>query len=82
MSIRPSDLAKRISDRRESEDKFSLETFRLPVEVARVTAREILNQSPQGDFVPVVERWRQLPDGQIEFSMRRLRASNKSRNDT
>jgi len=74
MSIRPSDLAKRLSDRRESEDGFSLETFRLPVDVARVTAREILSQSPQGDSVTVVERWRQLSDGRIEFTIRRLRA--------
>ena len=74
MSIRPSDLAKRLSDRRELEDGFSLETFRLPVDVARGTAREILSQSPQGDSVTVVERWRQLSDGQIEFSIRRLRA--------
>ena len=78
MSIRPSDLAKRLSDRRESEDGFSLETFRLPVDVARVTAREILSQSPQGDSVTVVERWRQLSDGRIEFTIRRLRASIKS----
>jgi len=76
MSIRPSDLANRISDRRGSEDGFSLETFRLPVDVARVTAREFLNQSPQGDTVNVVERWRQLPDGQIEFTIRRVRAVN------
>ena len=74
MSNRPSDLAERMSRHCEWDDGFILETFRLPLEAARVTAREILNQFPQGDYVTVVERWRQLPDGQIEFSMRRLRA--------
>jgi hypothetical protein len=71
MPIRPSDLAKRLSDRRESEDGL---VFRLPVDEARATAREILNQKPQGDSVTVLERWRQLSDGQIEFSIRRMQA--------
>ena len=68
MANRPSDLAERISNRRES----TRETFRLPVEAARVKAREILDQFPQGRYTTIVEQWRQLPDGQIEFTMRRL----------
>ena len=47
MTSRPSDLAERISNR-EPDDGFSRETFRLPVEVARTKAREILNELPQG----------------------------------
>jgi hypothetical protein len=49
---------------------------RLPVEAARTKAREIISQCPQGDFMTVVEQWRQLPDGNIEFTMRRLRAAD------
>ena len=75
MAYRPSDLAERISNR-EPDDGFSRRTFRLPVEVARAKAREILNQFPQGGYSTVVEQWRQLPDGQIEFTMRRLRTAD------
>jgi glucose/arabinose dehydrogenase len=29
-----------------------------------------------GGYMTIVEQWRQLPDGQIEFTMRRLRAAD------
>ena len=77
MASRPSDLAERISNGREPDDGFSRDTFRLPVEIARTKAREILNQLPQGGYMTIVEQWRQLPDGQIEFTMRRLRAESQ-----
>jgi hypothetical protein len=48
------------------------QTFKLPVDAARRKAREILNQAPQGSYTPIVENWRQLPNGQIEFTMRHL----------
>ena len=76
MTYRPSDLAERMSNRGEPVDGTERETFRLPVEVARVKAREIMNQCPQGDYMTVVEQWRQLPNGHIEFTMRRLRAAD------
>jgi hypothetical protein len=76
MASRPCELAVRISNR-EPDDGISRVTFRLPVEAARVKAREILNQSPQGGYMTTVEHWRQLPDGQIEFMMRRLRAESQ-----
>jgi hypothetical protein len=46
--------------------------FTLPIEAARLKAREILDQFPQAGYAAVVENWRQLPDGQIEFTMRHL----------
>jgi hypothetical protein len=46
--------------------------FTLPTEAARLKAREILDQFPQAGYAAVVENWRQLPDGQIEFTMRHL----------
>ena len=52
------------------------ETFRLPVEAARVKAREIISEFPHGGFMTIVEQWRQLPDGQIELTMRSLRAAD------
>ena len=76
MANRPSDLDARIYNRREPDDGFVRETFRLPVEAARVKAREILNQFPQGGYMTIVEQWRQLPDGQIEFVMRRLHTAD------
>jgi hypothetical protein len=39
-------------------------------------ARDAQNQAPQGGHMTVVEQWRQLPDGQIEFIKRRLRAGD------
>ena len=76
MAYRPSDLAERMSKGREPDDGFSRETFRLPVGAARVKAREILDQLPQDSHITIVEHWQQLPDGQIEFTMRRMRIAN------
>ena len=70
MLVRPRDLA----DRRTGTPRP--ETFKLPIHAARLKAREILDQLPQAGYMAVVENWRQLPDGQIEFTMRRLRAAD------
>ena len=64
MFVRPRDLADRMSQQ--------TEIFRLPIESARLKAREILDQFPQAGYAAVVENWRQLPDGQIEFTTRHL----------
>lgn len=34
------------------------------------------DQIPQGGYMTIVEQRRQLPDGQIEFTMRRLGAAD------
>jgi len=52
------------------------EIFTLPVDAARLKAREIIDQSPQRGYLPIVENWRQLPNGQIEFTMRHLRTAD------
>jgi hypothetical protein len=65
MLVRPGDLADRMSGQ-------SQEIFTLPIDAARVKAREILNRCPAGGYTPIVENWRQLPDGQIEFTMRQM----------
>jgi hypothetical protein len=66
MLVRPHDLAERMSGIRQPE------IFRLPIDAARLKAREILDQSPHGGYMTVVENWRQLPDGRIEFTLRHL----------
>ena len=70
MPDRPRDIAERISDRRERV------TLTLPVEAARAKAREIIAQAPQAGQLAIVENWCQLPDGQIELTMRRLRTED------
>ena len=66
MLVRPRESADRMSEPQQPE------IFRLPIDAARRKAREIINQFPQAGFKTVVENWRPLPDGQIEFTMRRL----------
>ena len=51
-------------------------TFTLPVAEARTKAREIINRVPTNGIIPIIENWRQRSDGQIEFTVRSLRASN------
>jgi hypothetical protein len=77
---RPRDVADRLLELRDlrklSDDESSRETFTLPLHAARLKARQILNEYPQSGYTTVVECWRQLPDGQIEFTMRRLPTAN------
>ena len=69
MLVRSPDLADRMSGIRPPE------IFTLPIDVARLKAREIINR-PQAGYMAVVENWRQLPDGQIEFTTRQLRTAD------
>jgi hypothetical protein len=72
----PRNIADRSRDLRDlskrKDDTFQSETFRLPLQAARLKARQILDEFPAGGYLAVVENWCQLPDGQIEFTMRRL----------
>ena len=70
MLVRPRDLADRMAGGAQRE------IFTLPVDAARPKAREIIDQSPQSGYLPIVENWRQLSDGKIEFTMRRLPAAD------
>ena len=69
MLVRSRDLAVRISDEQP-------ETFRLPVDAARRKARDVIDQMPQNGLRSIVENWRPLPDGQIEFVVRQIRATD------
>jgi hypothetical protein len=44
--------------------------FTLPIDAARMKAREIIGRFPQAGYVTVIEHWRQLADGRIEFVTR------------
>jgi hypothetical protein len=53
-------------------DAFVRETFTLPREAARERARAFLTAFPKAAYMSAVDTWRELPGGQIEFTMRRL----------
>jgi hypothetical protein len=73
---RPQLLSDRLrlrSNRRKIEnDDVVVETFTLPLEAARLKVRDIIDGISQRGYQEVVERWRQLPSGQIEFTVRHL----------
>jgi hypothetical protein len=61
MLVRPRDLADRCLSR--SSRRNTRYQLKPPA---------ILGQFPQAGYAAVVENWRQLPDGQIEFTTRHL----------
>jgi hypothetical protein len=61
------------SDPRKIEnDDVVLETFTLPLEAARLKVRGVIDSISQRGYQEIVERWRQLPNGLIEFTVRHL----------
>ena len=80
MAFRPRDLASRMAGRRtpgqKPDDGYLRETFTLPREAARTKARDFLNRYPKAAYMSSVESWRELPDGAIEFTMRRLSSAD------
>ena len=76
MVWRPRDLAGRMAGRRKPDDGYLRETFTLPRDKARLRARDFLSRYPKAAYMSAVESWRELPDGEIEFTMRRLVSSD------
>ena len=72
MAFRPRELADRMARRRKPDDGYVRETFTLPRDAARSKARDFLNGYPKAAYMSGVESWRELPGGEIEFTMRRL----------
>lgn len=81
----PRDVARRLKSRSQARaraeaqraasspsDGFIRQTYALPPEEARVRARDWFLRYPKAAYMTRVESWRQLPDGVIEFTMRRL----------
>jgi hypothetical protein len=72
---RPAEIASRAAQalaRKRRDDPFRRETFALPRESAREKARELFRRFPKAAYMTEIESWRELPDGRIEFTMRRL----------
>jgi hypothetical protein len=66
---------------RDLEDQLTAtdeEVMTLPVEAARCKAREIIGQPPHDGLVSVIQKWRQLPDGQIEFAIRHFPVTDEA----
>lgn len=72
----PRDLARRLAQAgaraKLARDSFRRETFSLPREAARAKARALFDRYPKAAHMTVIESWRELPDDQIEFTIRRL----------
>src|SRR5215510_15485559 len=67
MDARPRELAARMADE---------QIFRLPLEAARCRVREIIHQPSKHGRLAVIQNWRQLSDGQIEFVARYFAAAD------
>ncbi len=76
MVLRPRDLASRMAERRRPDDGYLRETFSLPRDQARLRARDFLKRCPKAAYMSAVESWRELPGGDIEFTMRRLASAD------
>jgi hypothetical protein len=82
----PVDLARRLKDRSRAQGRanarqaaasepmgsFVRHTYALPRLEARERARDWFSRYPKAAYMTKVESWRQLDDGRIEFTMRRL----------
>lgn len=53
-------------------DGWRRESFTLRREEARAKAREWFEQYPKAAYMTEIESWRELADGRIEFTIRRL----------
>lgn len=77
---KPRDIADRMKMRRDRQvaaggarrDGYLRESVTLPRDEARAKARDILDRYPAAAYGTAVEHWRELADGQIEFTIRRL----------
>jgi hypothetical protein len=60
------------SGREDVERSQVTQIFKGPVGEARAEARRIIDEVQSGRYVRIVEGWKQLPDGQIQFTIRSL----------
>ena len=73
----PSDLARRLGERAgrraaRPSNAWRRETYTLPRAEARDKAREWFAKYPKAAYSTEIEFWRELADGRIEFTIRRL----------
>ena len=74
--VKPSDVARRLGDksraRARERSPWRRETYTLPRVEARAKAHEWFTSFPKAAYMTEIEFWRELSDGQIEFTIRRL----------
>ncbi|MGO9008033.1 MAG: hypothetical protein ACLQIQ_19990 [Beijerinckiaceae bacterium] len=75
----PSDVARRLGERLGKRAQsggangaWRRETYTLPRAEARDKAREWFTKYPKAAYMTEIEFWRELSDGRIEFTIRRL----------
>jgi hypothetical protein len=69
----PRDLARRFAGKRSpATNGWRRETFTLERGDARAKAREWFERFPKAAYMTEIEFWRELDDGRIEFTIRRL----------
>lgn len=71
----PADVARRLGKRARATTgggAWRRETYILPRDEARDKAREWFSKYPKAAYMTEVEFWRELSDGRIEFTIRRL----------
>jgi hypothetical protein len=70
----PPDLASRLVT--DSDSRFCRMNFKLPLEEARLRARREFRFFPAEAYLTEIESWRELRNGFVEFSVKRLRDRN------
>ncbi len=86
-SKRPSSVADRLSQRRreggpvgdafrKEAGQWNRETYVMPRIDAREKARALFARFPKAAYMTEIEWWRECEDGQIEFTIRRLRSAD------
>jgi hypothetical protein len=68
----PDRLRAKLALKTAKSDGFVRESFALPRLEARSRARAWLKEYPAAVYMSSVDAWRELADGRIEFTMRRL----------
>ena len=72
---KPADVARRTAERMRTpraRDAFHRETHVLERGAARAKALDLFQRFPKAAYMTEIESWRELPDGRIEFTLRRL----------
>jgi hypothetical protein len=70
MAKTPRDLAGQLVH---LDSKFCRVYFKLPQEEARLRARREFRFFPAETYLTEIDQWQELPDGHIEFTVKRLR---------
>lgn len=78
VSRAPRDIARRLGEKSRAQsvgrriDNWRRESFTLARPEARAKAREWFDRYPKAAYMTEIEFWRELEDGRIEFTIRRL----------